>query len=127
MKLWIGGEIEADVEESFRHARRDVQAAINDIISEKVYQVDLGGWDCIAIIRNDDCFDEICKYSKKTKEMDLRLKLDYKNFKSSSELERKQMLFAMLIRSLSILKEKGAIKDGLLSDALLAGKSNRWV
>jgi hypothetical protein len=35
IKLWIGGEICAEVADSFRHARIIVEKAVNDAISEK--------------------------------------------------------------------------------------------
>jgi hypothetical protein len=43
MKLWIGGELEADIADSFRDARRSVEKAINDVITANVYSTKLLG------------------------------------------------------------------------------------
>jgi hypothetical protein len=127
MKLWIGGELESDIADSFRAARRDIEIAINNVIEANVYPGKLKSWDCIAIVRNDEIYGEICKYSKKTGEMDFRLKLDYMKFKEASQIERCKMLFKMLLRSLAIIKEKNALAcDDLLSDVLKVGRNCGW-
>ena len=110
--------------------RRTVEQSINDFIAEKTYPIILKTWDVIAILRDDDVFDKIYEYSKKTGEMDFRLKLNYAKFKNASPLEREKMIFEMLLRSLSILKEKGVSGIGmetLLSDVSRIGQAAGWV
>lgn len=103
MTLWIGSEIDADVADSFREIRKRVESAINRVITEKSYDLPLTGWDCIAIIRVDEEFKERVRYSRKTHEMDFRLRLSHTEFKFANSDIREAMLFLMLNRSLDLL------------------------
>ncbi len=107
MKLWMSGEVEADIFEKFRKSIVEIERNINSIIELKKYFDKLDDWDVIAIIRDDDTFSEITKYSKKNKEMDFRLKIDYSEFKSADDTRAKELIFCILNRSLVILREKG--------------------
>ncbi len=130
VKLWIGAEIEADIADSFREARRVVETSINGAIVGNDYSLPFSDWDCIAIVRNDDVFGEITEYSPETEEMDFRLKLDYKTFKLSSKENREKMIYDMLARSLSILigmNVSGAGFERLLSDVVAVGRAHGWL
>lgn len=113
MKLWIGGEISAEVADSFRRARSSVERAINEAIGTKEYSIGVASWDCIAILRDDNAMKEIIKYSAKKREMDFRLRIDLQKFQTGSDLQREALIFEMLERSLALLKEKGAPREGL--------------
>lgn len=113
MKLWISGEIEGPIDEAFRDARKKMEQTINAVIEDKTYGLPLDGWDCIAILRKDNNFEEITKYSKKKQDMDFRLKVDYDKFLSGTQLQREKLFFNMLERSLALLKEKGLPADGI--------------
>ena len=65
MKLWIGGEICADIADAFREARLVVERAINAAIGSSDYGLELEAWDCIAIIRDDKAFEERVRFSQK--------------------------------------------------------------
>ncbi|MEY4916766.1 MAG: hypothetical protein RL616_679 [Verrucomicrobiota bacterium] len=106
MKLWIGGELDADVADSFRIASNRVEDAINHVILQKSYDLPVTGWDCIAIIRADAEFPERIRYSKKTREMDFRLCIDHAKFKAANSNEQELMLFVMLRRSLELLVQR---------------------
>jgi hypothetical protein len=129
VKLWIGGEIQADIGDSFRDARNIVEKKINEFLEQITYQIDFSDWDCIAIVRDDNEFKEICKYSLKKQEMDFRLKIDYEQFKNGTADERKLLIFQMLLRSLELLKEKGAGKSitTFIDDIANLGKTNNWI
>lgn len=130
MKLWISSEIEADIFEPFRVSSLKVEDSINDVISNKAYGLRLNGWDCIAIIRNDDNFEEIIKYSHKKKDMDFRLKINYQDFLNGNELDKEKFVFSMLLRSLKLLEEKGLFGSGmddLKKDVLNVGLYHGWV
>lgn len=129
MELWIGGEISAEVADSFRAARGPVEKVINESISKKNYSIDLNSWDCIAILRNDGAMKEIVKYSPKKKEMDFRLRINFDKFLSASDSERKVLIFAMLDRSLVLLKDKGVDGEGLdilIADVRSIGSAHGW-
>lgn len=127
MKLWIGGEIQADIADSFRMARKTVEGLINNSLDQKKYALNLKAWDCIAVIKDDSDFDEIVKYSPKKKEMDFRLKINYQEFKEGSNKIREKLIFNMLQRSLKLLKEKGFTDeeiDPLIIDVEQVGNKN---
>ncbi|OZG70207.1 hypothetical protein BTA51_27465 [Hahella sp. CCB-MM4] len=130
MKLWIGGELQADVADNFRAARKKVENAINDEITRGSYEVNLVDWDCIAILREDNEFKEITKYSSSKKEMDYRLNINFQEFKNASAEKQESMIFDMLKRSLTLLKEKKGINVGeierLIRDVDHVGKVNGW-
>lgn len=113
MKLWIGGEVEAELADVFRMARNSVEKKINNIIERQRYEVPFKSWDCIAIIRNDEDFAEVHKFSRKKRDMDFRLKIDFRLFKEGDESTREQLLFQMLLRSLALLSEKGVHEPDL--------------
>lgn len=106
MKLWIGGEIDADVADSFRVVRNRIEAAVNRVTMPKSYDMPLTGWDCIAIVRADDEFPERIHYSPKNGQMDFRLRIDYSKFRTATPREQELMLFTMLLRSLELLAER---------------------
>lgn len=126
MKLWIGGEIEADVVDSFCLARMDVEERVNDMIVNKDYGLSLKGWDCIAIVRNDAAFEEIAKYSPKKRDMDFRLIIDYGEFKAADERKQRAMICSMLLRSLSLLQSKAVGVDDLRSDVMKVVEDQGW-
>ncbi|WP_019530022.1 hypothetical protein [Dasania marina] len=104
MKLWIGGELDHSVAEEFRIASIHTE----DYINEKISGIDTGQaneWDVIAIIRDDNNFDERVRFNKKDG-MDIRLNISYSKFRSSSRGEQIIFLLEMLIRSLDIIINK---------------------
>lgn len=113
MKLWIGGEVEAEIADVFRMARNSVESKINNIIQRQHYELPFKSWDCIAIIRNDENFEEIHKFSRKGRDMDFRLKVDCRLFKEGDEHAREQLLYQMLLKSLALLSEKGVHEPDL--------------
>lgn len=130
MKLWVGGEISAEVADSFRLARETVEKAINEVIANKSYDVELNAWDCIAILRDDDAFKEIVKYSPKKKEVDFRLKISFEKFRAASGIQRETLIFEMLVRSLELMKEKGVKGqglEGLIEDVRTVGSTRGWL
>jgi hypothetical protein len=130
MKLWIGGEIIADVADAFREARKRVEQAINLGLSGKDYNIPISDWDCIVILRDDEEFKEITKYSEKSHSMDFRLKLSYEQFKKGDGMYREKMIFHLLQRSLEILKGKwlsGQGIDKLIDDIKSIGREQKWI
>lgn len=126
MKLWIGAEMEADVADSFRQSRSRVEGNINRVIQQRHYDLPFSSWDCIAILRDDTHFEERTRYSPKRKDMDFRLRLDYKAFKAGTPSQQDAMIFDMLHRSLTLLAVKIGDCAGLQelhADLLTARKS----
>ena len=107
MELWIGGEIDSVVGDDFRKARNSLEDRINAFLSTRNYNLPFNGWDVICILRNDNEFDEIHKYSKKNNDMDFRLSVNYSTFLEGDALKKEKLIFDTLLRSLEILKDKG--------------------
>ena len=105
MKLWMSGEVDADVGDMFRHALNVVELEVNEFIEKKNYGQGLESWDVICIISKTGG-DELCKYSKKNKETDIRIVVDHTRFLSGSSKVQKTLLMEALLRSIFLLKEK---------------------
>jgi hypothetical protein len=130
MKVWISGEVDSDIGLSFPHALTRVEGLLNEAIASETYDIPLDSWDCIAIIRADDVFPEVTKYSRKRRDMDFRLRVDHAKFLAASPLECEALLFDMLRRSLTILGEKGLAGpelDKLSADATRVATRHGWV
>lgn len=115
MKVWIGAETQADAADSFRIVRNLVETSINTALVSKSYDIGVDAWDVIVVLRNDDVLDEICNYSAKKKEMDFRLKLDFRKFINGDLGARTATLFDLLCRSLDILGQKTEKTEGIKS------------
>ncbi|MDX2045472.1 MAG: Imm44 family immunity protein [Chitinophagaceae bacterium] len=108
MKIWIGGEVDSDISESFRIIRNKIESAINYIISDKHYGDGLVSWDIIIVIKkNDGKFS--FKYNKRKKETDIRLPIKYDLFNNSTEKKRKEIVLISLLDCLEILKRSKMI------------------
>src|SRR5580692_2003719 len=99
MKLWISGEIDSILSDSFRITRNYLEENINNILASKNYGSGVISWDIIMIISKDKG-KEIYKYNKTKKETDVRIVIDIDKFKSCDDLMKKMLLLDFLITSL---------------------------
>ena len=114
MKLWMSSEFSGEIGGDLRAARNLVEDEINAVIEAKDYDFELDGWDCIAVIMEDNSdFDEIVKYSKKKRDMDFRLHISFENFAFANALGQQKLIYQMLLRSLDLLIENGANVSGI--------------
>lgn len=129
MKLWIGAEIIADIVDEWRHARKAVESNINEVIEKKEYALPVDQWNCIAIIRNNEDFKERTLFFRKKKDMDFRLRIGHLEFKTASQISREQLIFQMLLRSLTILRAKQDAPgfEVILSDLRKLALSKGWI
>jgi hypothetical protein len=130
MKLWIGAETQAEVTESFRSIRTEMERAINNEIESFNTDIGVDGWDCLVILREDCHLPEVIKYSLAKREMDFRLLMDYQAFVKATPKGRQQLLFALLLRSLSLLKHKStriAEVDELTARVRAIGTKKGWL
>ena len=131
MKLWMSAEYEGDIDTELRESSNFVEEEINRVIESKSYPIELESLDCIMIIMQDDPnFDEVIKYSKKKRDMDFRLKIDYEKFVSASNEGRQKLIYEMLNRSLELLLSKGVSEKGigmLRDDLTRLALNNNWV
>jgi hypothetical protein len=114
MKLWMSAEFSGDIGDGLRLARNFVEDEINTVIEAKDYDIELDGWDCIAIIMESDSdFEEVIKYSIKKRDMDFRLRICFENFANADALGQQRLIYQMLLRSLDLLIEKGVNVSGI--------------
>jgi Immunity protein 44 len=106
MKLWISGQVEAEIGDAFRHTMNEIEKLVNDKIEQSDYGNGLTDWDIIFIILEKDA-QESFKYDKKTTTSDIRINLNYQNFKRLDSLGRKKIFMDGLIRSLDELRDIG--------------------
>jgi hypothetical protein len=108
-ELWISGEIQADVDDSFRKARIGVESKLNP----QIQGISLGGkveeWIFIAIIRREDhpYYDEVAKKSPQGKALEFRLKIPHSEFVSASEEGQIRLLVKALLRSVMMMGQFG--------------------
>ena len=129
MKVWISGEVDAEVGDAFHEAMWRVDSLLNEELEKETYDLPLDSWDCIAIIRDDEVFGEITRYSKKKRDMDFRLRIGHTQFKTASPLEREALMFEMMRRSLTLLASKGLAGpelDRLAADAERVAARHGW-
>ncbi|RQO64365.1 hypothetical protein DBR43_33065 [Pedobacter sp. KBW06] len=106
MKLWISGEIDSIVSDSFRVVRNYIEKNINNILASNNYGDGVLSWDVIVVISKDKG-KEVFKYNKKNKETDIHVILDIDRFKTSDSLGRKMLLLDSLIYSVERLSTLG--------------------
>lgn len=110
MKLWMSAEMQLDVSDPYRGARKEIETRINSVIAEKPYGKDVERWSFIAIIREQDSPDypELSRFTKHSRTAEFRLKLNHREFKQAGPIEQKRMIVASLIRSINMMPEIGA-------------------
>ena len=108
MILWMSSEAHISVAEELRLISNAIEKHINNYLKETGYENEkLKEWDIIITLRNDNIFDEIINYRPKKKDTEFHLKIDYNAFKNGTQEERANLILELLIRSLTILEEKG--------------------
>jgi hypothetical protein len=131
MKFWLGAEIDKNVYEVFRLARKEVERTLNERLGSKIYDLALDSFDCISVMRGDTVFKERVLYSPKKRNMDFRLWMELDEFIKTDQIGRQAQIFAMLIRATDILKSKKGVSpvsvDELKTDMLEVGREMNWV
>lgn len=109
MKLWSSGEIDADVADSFREARKWVEAAINQLLSANDYGDGLDEWAFIAMINRPHIhgYKEVAKLARNKREAEFRLRVSHDEFLAGGEAERKRLLLSALLRSITLMPTIG--------------------
>jgi hypothetical protein len=104
-KLWISGEIQDDVADSFRDARIAVEKKVNPLIEGISLGAKATEWAFIAIIRKEDhpYYDEVVKKSSRGKALEFRLKISHDQFASANPREQIRLMLRALSRSVTMM------------------------
>ena len=108
-KLWISGEIQADVGDSFRRASNAIEGAVNQLLPGISLPEKVEEWAFIAIIREEDHpdYDEVIKKSSRGKTLEFRLKIPHAVFISASANEQIRLMLQALSRSVTLMEGLG--------------------
>jgi Immunity protein 44 len=109
MKLWMSGEIEADVDDAYMKARNVIQAQVNRLLDRVSLEGKADEWDFIAIIRREDSpdYDEVARHSSRGKSLEFRLKIPHPEFLAAGPAERMRLIFRALFRSIVLMEKLG--------------------
>lgn len=132
MKFWSSGEVQSDIADDFRVVRKAIDDAINLHLANNDYGESVEKWDHIAIIRAVDSSDyaEINKYAKRSRTIELRLKIDHGLFKASGINDRYKLFGTSVLRGLEIageMKIPGFAVSILFDDILGLLKVKGWI
>jgi hypothetical protein len=108
MRFWLSGEVMADVADSHREARREVEEELNRGFSSRDYGPSLQELAFIAIILPpaEDAYPEIYKYDKRNRTVEARLKVSHLDFQWAPDKEsRKRLLLDAIERAISRIEE----------------------
>lgn len=105
MKVWISGELQADIGEAFRVAANEIESTINTAIEDKDYGTGVVEWALIPTILNPQFerstgYNEIRRYWRKKRETEFRLKIDHASFKAADDLGRRRLILEMILQSI---------------------------
>jgi Immunity protein 44 len=104
--LWMSGEIQSDIADEYRLARKDVEVAVNAALGASNYGDGLSKWSLIAIILEEDHpdFDEVKRYRKKERNFEFRLKISHAEFKATDSVGRRKLIVEALLRSIAEMR-----------------------
>ena len=112
-KLWISGEVQADVGDSFRRASNAIEGEVNQLLERISLGEKVQEWAYIAIIRKEDHpdYDEVIKKSSRGKALEFRLKIPHAAFASASPEEQIRLMLKSLSRSVTLMAELGVATE----------------
>jgi hypothetical protein len=131
MKIWTSSEAMADLVESLRSARRDVEQALNLSVASEGYGAGVSTWAIIYIVMDEDdpAYTEIRRYNKRAGVMEFRLKVDHRAFKEADPLAQRKLLAATVLRSLDLFDDVRVADfdaDRFKRDLTQALRKNQW-
>lgn len=106
MNFWSSSEVESDVADAHRQARKDLESSINHKIARKEYGSGVSKWALIYIVlsEKDVKYPEVCRFQKKSKIVEFRLCVDYLAIRNGDELNHRKLLAATILRTLQLAK-----------------------
>jgi hypothetical protein len=105
LKLWVGGIVEANIVDSFRQLRNTLEQTVNTALQAQHYGDALVAWDVVLAVRLSPPPEHV-RYNAHTKEIDIRVVIDYTTFEQASSHDRAGLLADAVLKSLHYLKTK---------------------
>lgn len=115
MKLWMSGEIQADVDDAFMKGMNAIEAGVNQLLGEISLEEKADEWDFIAIILSEDIlsqYPEVVKKSSRGKSLEFRLRIPHSEFLSANSRQRIRLIFQALLRSVDLMAGLGVSREG---------------
>ncbi|MBN1795293.1 MAG: hypothetical protein JW804_01340, partial [Sedimentisphaerales bacterium] len=113
LTFWMSGEIEGDVYDDYDLTENTIENNIKNFINNKNYGTGIKLWSFLTILlepNTDPYYPEIKRYSRKNKQVEFRLKIDYKKFRDGNDKSRLKLLAESVLRSVKLMREM-KIKD----------------
>jgi hypothetical protein len=111
MKYWSAGDIDSSIYDSFFSARKITEEKINSLLSDKSYiNDDVDNLDVIYIIVKEGATEKL-SYKPKSKELDLRIVVDYNEFLNALPNTQIQLLVYNLLNALEKVVKIKNIKN----------------
>jgi hypothetical protein len=116
MRFFITGETYKTVGEKMRIAENQIEPQIESLFTDRDYGSGIVYWGHINIccppeVYDSGFFKEIKKYTKKDKEVELRLKVDYDTTLHANEKEVFALICQSILRGVDIAEHELKIKD----------------
>jgi hypothetical protein len=109
MKLWMSGEVQADIAEPYRITSNAIEAEVNRLLATASLETQAREWDVISIIldeRISNQYPEVAKKSARGQSLEFRLSIPHAEFLEGSPSQRTSLIFGVLSRSV-VLMGKG--------------------
>jgi hypothetical protein len=97
MRFWLGGIVEAQNGDAFRHARNTAEAKLNALAMPVGDEALVAEINVVFVINQDTGPGEFRRFVKKEKALNARLRIAYGPFLSASETERVKLMLAALV------------------------------
>lgn len=103
---WMSGEIQLDIADQHRAARKEIESAVNAVLGSSNYGEGLNKWYFISIILEEvpPGFDEINKYRRKERSFESRLNISYVQFRATDAVGQRKLIIDALFRSIVEMK-----------------------
>lgn len=114
MKLWISAELDADVVEKHRSARKLILGKVNERLMSQTFTSPWKSWDFISIIMSErEFYNEIAKKSKKDMSLEFRLKIDHDKFLKATQKQANKLLLEALDCSVDKMSRMDVTNDDI--------------
>lgn len=116
MKFYISAEVYKTVDRQLLSAQNPIEQKMKSSFKDKNYGKGVEYWGYISIVNPPKFYDagfliEIKKYSKKKKEVEFRLRIDYDRMLKADEKEAFRLVCNSILRSVDIAENELKIND----------------